>query len=34
MIDMALDLMLFCIKCYVFSGPVAFIWWVARRMGR
>ncbi len=31
MIDLALDLMLFCIKFYVFAGPVAFIWWISRR---
>ncbi len=34
MIDTALDFMLFAIKCYVFAGPVAFVWWISRRMGR
>ena len=32
MIDIALDLMLFAIKCFVLAGPLVFIVWMARRM--
>ena len=32
MIDLALDLMLFGIKCFVLAGPLVFIAWMARRM--